>query len=170
MSQADGFKNNSGLSPSVSFCGNRVCPRLPELPPMRPLFSLFWVGVGPQELAAVTWIWRSSSAARIETLYATARIAFWLLRNGSCPSPLSPMSISSLSSSPWRRGARQPRFFRHILWIRSRAARKRMGRPRRQRRTFQVQNKRELARCQATTVTGLTMASTERQSRQRCDR
>jgi hypothetical protein len=46
------------------------------------------VGVGPQELVAVTWTRRLSSAVRIETLYATARIAFWLLRNGSYTSPL----------------------------------------------------------------------------------
>jgi hypothetical protein len=37
------------------------------------------------------------------------------------------------------------------------------------RRTFQVQNKRKPARCQATTVSGLTMASAERQSLQRRD-
>src|ERR1700730_10949860 len=44
------------------------------------------------------------------------------------------------------------------------------GRPGWPRRTFQVQNKQKQARCQATTVSGLTMASTERQSRQRRDR
>ena len=44
------------------------------------------------------------------------------------------------------------------------------GRPSWSRRTFQVQKKRKPARCQATTVSGLTMASAERQSRQRCDR
>src|SRR5712671_4054357 len=41
------------------------------------------VSVGPQDLVAVTWTRRLSSAVRIETLYATARIAFWLLRSGS---------------------------------------------------------------------------------------
>src|SRR5215469_3713651 len=44
------------------------------------------------------------------------------------------------------------------------------GRPGWPCRTFQVQNHRKPARCQATTVSGLTMASAERQSRQRCDR
>jgi hypothetical protein len=44
------------------------------------------------------------------------------------------------------------------------------GRPGWPLRTFQVQNKRKPARCQATTVSGLTMASAERQSRQRWDR
>jgi hypothetical protein len=39
-----------------------------------------------------------------------------------------------------------------------------------ERRTFQVQNKRKSARCQATTVSGLTMATAERQSHQRWDR
>ena len=49
---------------------------------------LFGVGVGPQDLVAVTWTRRSSSAVRIKTLYATARIALLLLRNGSYTSPL----------------------------------------------------------------------------------
>src|SRR6202140_1665912 len=53
------------------------------------------VGVGPQELVAVTWTRRLSSAVRIETLYATARIAFWLLRNGSYTSPLTHNRCSS---------------------------------------------------------------------------
>jgi hypothetical protein len=44
------------------------------------------------------------------------------------------------------------------------------GRPGWPRRTFQVQNRRKPARCQATTVSGLTMASAECQSRQRWDR
>ena len=77
---------------------------------------------------------------------------------------------AELSSSPWMRGAPQPGFSRHILRIRSRTAREMTGRPGWPRRTFQVQNKRKPARCQAMTVSGLTMASAERQSRQRCDR
>src|SRR5256884_7728404 len=36
--------------------------------------------------------------------------------------------------------------------------------------SFQVQNQRKAAPCQATTVSGLTMANAERQSRQRRDR
>ena len=44
------------------------------------------------------------------------------------------------------------------------------GRPGWPRRTFQVQKRRKPARCQATTVSGLTMASAERQSRQRRER
>jgi hypothetical protein len=44
------------------------------------------------------------------------------------------------------------------------------GRPGWPRRTFQVQNNRNPARCQARTVSGVTMASAERQSRQRRDR
>jgi hypothetical protein len=44
------------------------------------------------------------------------------------------------------------------------------GRPGFPQRTFQIQNKRKAARRQATTVSGLTMANAERQSRQRRDR
>jgi hypothetical protein len=65
--------------------------------------------------------------------------------------------------------APQPGFSRHILRIRSRTSREMTGRPGWPRRTFQVQNKRKAARCQATTASGLTMASAERQSRQRRD-
>jgi hypothetical protein len=83
---------------------------------------------------------------------------------------LSPMSMPSLSSSPWMRGAPQMGFSRHILQIRSRTSREMAGRPGWPRRTFPVQNKPKPARCQAMTVSGLTMASTERQSRQKRDR
>src|SRR5437016_7970216 len=79
---------------------------------------------------------------------------------------VSPMSMPSFSSSPWMRGAPHPGFSRHILRIRSRISRATTGRPARPRRTFQVQNRRNPLRCQATTVSGLTMASVERQSRQ----
>src|SRR6267378_4516834 len=61
-------------------------------------------------------------------------------------------------------------FSRHILRIRSRTSLEMTGRPGFPQRTFQVQNKRKAARCQATTVSGLTMANDERQSRQRRDR
>jgi hypothetical protein len=44
------------------------------------------------------------------------------------------------------------------------------GRPGWPRRTFQVQNKRKPARCQATTVSGLTMTSAERHLRQSRDK
>jgi hypothetical protein len=80
------------------------------------------------------------------------------------------MSMPSLSSSPWIRGAPQAGFSWHILRIKSRTSREMSGRPGWPRRTFQVQNKRKPARCQGTTVSGLTMASAERQPRQRRDR
>jgi hypothetical protein len=51
-------------------------------------FNHCFCGVGPQDLVAVTWTRRLSSAVRIETLYGTARIVFWLLRNGSNTSPI----------------------------------------------------------------------------------
>src|SRR6266404_7783556 len=79
---------------------------------------------------------------------------------------LSPMSMPSLRSSPWIRGAPQPGFSRHILRIRSRTSLEMTGRPGFPQRTLQVQNKRKAARCQPTTVSGLTMANAERQSRQ----
>jgi hypothetical protein len=60
-------------------------------------------------------------------------------------------------------------FSRHILRIRPRTSREMTGRPGWPRRTFQVQNRRKPARCQATTVSGLTMASAERQSPQMRD-
>jgi hypothetical protein len=69
---------------------------------------------------------------------------------------LSPMSKPSLSSSPWMRGPPQPGFSRHILRIRSRTSREIRDRPGWPRRTFQVQNRRKPARCQATTVSSLT--------------
>jgi hypothetical protein len=82
---------------------------------------------------------------------------------------LSPMSIPSLSSSPWMRGAPQPGFSRHIWRIRARISRETTGRPGWPRRTFQVQNRRNPTRYQATTVSGLTMAKAERQSLQMRD-
>src|ERR1700682_650352 len=66
---------------------------------------------------------------------------------------LSPMSMPSLSSSPWMRGAPQLGFSRHILRARSRTSREMAGRPGWPRRTFQVQNSRKPARCQAMTCT-----------------
>jgi len=68
------------------------------------------------------------------------------------------------------RGAPQPGFSRHILRIRSRVSRARTGRPGCPRRTFQVQNRRKPLRCQAKTVSGLTIASVECQPLQRRDR
>jgi len=58
----------------------------------------------------------------------------------------------------------------HILRISVRISGEMMGRPGWPRRTFQVQNRRNPARCQAMTVSGLTMVSAERQPRQRRDR
>src|SRR6267143_542006 len=57
-----------------------------------------------------------------------------------------------------------------LLRIRSRISREMTSRPGWPRRTFQVQNSRKPARCQAITVSGLTMVSAERQSRQKRDR
>jgi hypothetical protein len=68
------------------------------------------------------------------------------------------------------RGAPQLGFCRHILRIRSRTSREMTGRAGWPRRTFQVQNSQKPARCQAMTVSGLTMANAERQSHQRRDR
>src|SRR5215469_4252141 len=75
--------------------------------------------------------------------------------------------MPSLSSSPWMRGAPQLGFSWHILRIRCRTSWEMTGLPGWPRRTFQVQNRRKPARCQDITVSGLTMASAERQPRQR---
>ena len=83
---------------------------------------------------------------------------------------LSPTLKPSLRSSPWMRGAPQEGFSLHILRISARTSGEMMGRPGWPQRTFQVQNRRNPARCQAMTVSGLTMVSAERQPRQRRDR
>src|SRR5271169_3295035 len=83
---------------------------------------------------------------------------------------LSPMSMPSLSSSPWIRGAPHKGFSRHILRIRFRTSRGTVGLPRWPRRIFQVQKSRKPLRCHARTVPGRTIASTERQSLQTRDR
>jgi len=68
------------------------------------------------------------------------------------------------------RGAPQEGFSLPILRISARTSGEMMGRPGWPRRTFQVQNRRNPARCQAMTVSGLTMVSAECQPRQRRDR
>ena len=67
-------------------------------------------------------------------------------------------------------GAPQSGFSRLILRIRSRTSREIVGRPAWPCRIFQVQNRRNPLRCQAITVSGLTMASTERHSQQTRER
>ena len=67
-------------------------------------------------------------------------------------------------------GAPQEGFSLHILRISARISGEMLGRPGWPRRTFQVQKRRYPARCQAMTVSGLTMVSAERQPRQRRDR
>jgi hypothetical protein len=63
-------------------------------------------------------------------------------------------------------GAPQLEFFRHVLRISSRTSRQMTGRPGCPRRAFRVQGRRKPTPCQATTVSGLTMASAEPQSLQ----
>ena len=62
------------------------------------LSSHLSVGVGPQDLVAVTWTRRLSLAVRIETLYAAVRSALLLLRNGSYTSPLTHSRCSSTAN------------------------------------------------------------------------
>src|SRR5882762_10199982 len=121
------------------------------------------VGTVKKSIETSCWAWFSRKARQVGDGGLRQRTTYLLTL-------LSPMSMPSLSSSPWMRGAPQPGFSRHILRIKSRTSREMTGRPGWPRRTFQVQNKRKPARCQATTVSGLTMASAERQSRQRRDR
>src|SRR6266699_2624599 len=70
--------------------------------------------------------------------------------------------VDVLSSSPWMRGAP-----RHILRIRTGTPLEMTGRPGFPQRTFQVQNTRKAARCQATTVSGLTIVPTPSANRAR---
>src|SRR5260370_26617705 len=79
---------------------------------------------------------------------------------------VSPMSMPSLRSSPWMRGAPQIGFSRLILRISLRISFHTGGRPRWPRRTFQVQNSRNPLRCHAMTVSGLTMQRAECHSSQ----
>jgi hypothetical protein len=76
-------------------------------------------------------------------------------------------SIPSLSSSPRIRGAPQSGFVRLILRMSSRAPFANAGLPGCPWRLFQVQYSRSPLRCQAITVSGLTMASAECQPDQR---
>src|SRR3954470_21323278 len=70
---------------------------------------------------------------------------------------VSPMSMPSLSSSPWIFGAPQSGFSRLIVRISSRTSFGTTGRPALPRRIFQVQNRRKPFRCHPTTVDGLMM-------------
>src|ERR1035437_6740344 len=79
---------------------------------------------------------------------------------------VSPMSMPSLRSSPWMRGAPRIEFSRLIFRISLRISFDTGGRPGWPRRTFQIQNSRNPLRCQAMTVPGLTMQRAERYSAQ----
>src|SRR5258708_34565130 len=79
---------------------------------------------------------------------------------------VSPMSMPSLRSSPWMRGAPHRGFSRLILRISLRTSFDTGGRPGWPWRTFQAQNNRNPLRCQAITVPGLTMQRAERHSAQ----
>jgi hypothetical protein len=72
-------------------------------------------------------------------------------------------SIPSFRSSPWIRGAPHRGFASDIVRIRVRTSGGTVGRPTR-RRLFHVQNRRMPWRCQAMTVSGLTMTSAARHS------
>ena len=69
-----------------------------------------------------------------------------------------PTSMPNLSSSPWRRGARQNGLARVMSRINRRISSGTLDLPLR-RPDFQCQNDRNPARCQRTTVSGRTMAS-----------
>src|SRR3977135_3538718 len=72
-----------------------------------------------------------------------------------------PIAVSSLSSSPWIRGATHSGLAMLISWINLRFPSGTVGRPPR-RRDFQRQYKRKPARCHLITVPGLTIASASR--------
>ena len=82
---------------------------------------------------------------------------------------VSPISMPSFRSSPWIRGAPQSEFSRLIVRITSRTLFGTDDRPGWPRRIFPVQNTRNALRCQATTVSGFTITSDERQSAQTPD-
>ena len=73
------------------------------------------------------------------------------------------MWIPSFSNSPWMRGAPQSGLAAAIFRIRALTAGLASGRPL-FRLEIQVQNRRKPLRCQATTVSGLTMINTQCQS------
>ena len=75
-------------------------------------------------------------------------------------------AMPSLRSSPWMRAAPPSGFSRLIMRNRSRMSFRTAGRLGCPRRTFQVQNSRKTLRCQAMTVSGLTMSKAVRQSPQ----
>jgi hypothetical protein len=79
------------------------------------------------------------------------------------------MSMPSLSSSPWMRGAPHSGLSRLIWRISFRASWQTGGRPGWPRRTFQVQNSRNPLRCQWITVSGFTITRADRQPVQNRD-
>src|SRR5262249_30434474 len=70
------------------------------------------------------------------------------------PTLVSPMSMPSLSNSPWMRGAPQSGLSRLIVRISFRISGDTAGCPGRPRRTCQFQNTRKPLRCQPITVSG----------------
>ena len=74
------------------------------------------------------------------------------------------ISIPSLSSSPWMRGAPQPTFADCISRMRIRISLSIGGRPTCRRRLFQRQYRRKPSRCQRTTVSGCNMCNITRHS------
>ena len=104
-----------------------------------------------------------------------ARVPVWLARNVRQLCGLrgrgmrrdtvrSEVLTPSLSSSPWMRGAPQPRFSVAIRRIKLRIALDTRGRP--GPRDLQRQNRRKPRRCQPTTVSGRTMTRTSAQCAQ----
>jgi hypothetical protein len=81
-----------------------------------------------------------------------------------------PMSMPSMSSSPWMRGAPQSGLSRLIWRIRFRASWETDGRPGWPRRTFQLHNTRNPLRCQWITVSGFTITRADRQPVQNRDK
>src|SRR5215831_7167048 len=79
-------------------------------------------------------------------------------------------ALSAAHSSSKLFRTRQSGFSRLIRRIRSRTSRETPGRPGFPQRTFHVQKRRKPLRCQPITVSGLTMASAERQSPQTRER
>jgi hypothetical protein len=95
---------------------------------------------GRHDNRKVRRVWDSGSRVRIMYFGTVARLT----------------AIPSFNNSPWILGAPQNGFASDIVRIRSRSSGWTVGRPK-GRRVFQLQKTRKPRRCQATTVSGLTI-------------
>src|SRR5450755_2956297 len=120
------------------------------------------VGTVKKSTETSCWMWLSRNVRHVWLGDFRGRTIYLLTL-------VSPISIPSLSNSPWMRGAPQSGLARLMVRIRSRTSCETAGLPVCPCRIFQVQNNRKPFRCQAMTVSGLTMTSADLQSAQALD-